>query len=425
MEPRSRRQERLCHTLLEFVLGGWHDSGIVLTPSCRRQHMATTYTSKIDVKCWKEHTCVGCGGSFAYLFERKIKGTGSTAAAATAAARTAAEKAVKSQVDQHPCPTCGLFQPDMIGAQRAARHWYVFWAASALVGLQLLLLAFGALTAVDVAWSISIGLLALTAVNYVIAAKNPNRDPENNRAVALEKVNSKTLHLGQPGSGSAPDQQWLQPVWSVGQWIAIGALVFASLLAAFGEQARFVHGWPVSDAFHPGVVGPGDSAWLWLPTKISSVKSNWYGAPVVMARPADKPDAAPWNIPATAKQDNWGDHLSVKSSETDSSSTLWVRIKVPEKGQAQAGQTLHLDISMPYSYPKMQGAGVFNVESGVANHSTDVVLSEAGAGQLYNNIWWIGIGVGISLFLLGTYYLARCANNDCKLAIPTKVSTVE
>src|SRR5438105_3171170 len=95
--------------------------------------MATTYKSTIEVRCWKEHTCVNCGGTFAYLFVRKVTGRAPTAEAATTCARAAALKAIQNEVDLHPCPACGLYQPDMVGAKRARRHWMLLWATLGLL----------------------------------------------------------------------------------------------------------------------------------------------------------------------------------------------------------------------------------------------------------------------------------------------------
>ena len=84
--------------------------------------MAKTYTSTIAVSCWKEHTCIRCGAVYAYEFVRNIKGQGSTEAKASLKAQAAADKAIRRDVDMQPCPTCGLYQPDMVGQQRARRH---------------------------------------------------------------------------------------------------------------------------------------------------------------------------------------------------------------------------------------------------------------------------------------------------------------
>ena len=104
--------------------------------------MDVVHTATIEVKCWKEHTCKGCNGAFAYLFVRRVSGTAGTEEEATEAARTAAVTAVAAEVDMRPCPSCGLFQPDMIAARRLAWHWlFLVLAVVALIALLICYLA--------------------------------------------------------------------------------------------------------------------------------------------------------------------------------------------------------------------------------------------------------------------------------------------
>src|SRR5207247_700493 len=70
--------------------------------------MAKTYTSTIELRCWKEHACVGCGGLYASELVRKVSGTGGTAEKAEINARAAVQRAINTATDLQPCPTCGL-----------------------------------------------------------------------------------------------------------------------------------------------------------------------------------------------------------------------------------------------------------------------------------------------------------------------------
>ena len=90
--------------------------------------MGKTYTSTIDLRCWKEHTCGCCGAMYSYELVRKIKGTGGTAEKASINARKAVEVALERDVDMEACPTCGLLGPDMVG-QSAKQLKTVFWLA--------------------------------------------------------------------------------------------------------------------------------------------------------------------------------------------------------------------------------------------------------------------------------------------------------
>ena len=103
--------------------------------------MATTYTSTIQLRCWKQHSCVACGGNYLYELVRTIKGSAGSADRARANAQKNVQKALASDTDLHPCPTCGLHQPDMIGQRRARRHWIMFWCALPVAALLLILVA--------------------------------------------------------------------------------------------------------------------------------------------------------------------------------------------------------------------------------------------------------------------------------------------
>ena len=115
--------------------------------------MATTYKSTIEINVWKEHACIGCGGRFRYLFKRKKTGQGGTPDAASAAARKAALKALEHEVDMHPCPGCGLYQPDMVGSRRSTRHWWVIAVTSILLLVLMILMLSDVMLAGMAAWA--------------------------------------------------------------------------------------------------------------------------------------------------------------------------------------------------------------------------------------------------------------------------------
>src|SRR5260221_451761 len=80
------------------------------------------FRATLDVQCWKEHTCCYCGAAYRYLLRRKQTGHGPSQTDAAGAARSAAVRAFRSTVEPRPCPGCGNYQPDMIGARRRSRH---------------------------------------------------------------------------------------------------------------------------------------------------------------------------------------------------------------------------------------------------------------------------------------------------------------
>src|SRR5262245_1975374 len=100
--------------------------------------MAKNYTATIEAKSWKEHTCAACGATYSYLLQRKVTGTAGNPQRAEELARKKVGPTLEKEVDLHPCPTCGLMQPDMVGQQRAKKHLLFFWLALVVFGVILI-----------------------------------------------------------------------------------------------------------------------------------------------------------------------------------------------------------------------------------------------------------------------------------------------
>ena len=84
---------------------------------------------------------MGCGGIYAYELIRTIKGQARSEGAAVDKAQRALARAVASDADMQPCPCCRIYQPDMIGQQRARTHLKVLWIAFAALVVILILFA--------------------------------------------------------------------------------------------------------------------------------------------------------------------------------------------------------------------------------------------------------------------------------------------
>ena len=101
--------------------------------------MSTTYTAKVAVNCQKEHTCAGCGSVYSYPLVRTVEGSSTTSEqAAREQAEANAAAATKKEIELHPCPTCGLYQPDMVAKQRKARHLTILLLGTILAMITLL-----------------------------------------------------------------------------------------------------------------------------------------------------------------------------------------------------------------------------------------------------------------------------------------------
>ncbi len=383
--------------------------------------MGTTYTSTIEVRCWKEHTCICCGAVYAYEFVRSIKGSASNAEKASVNARAAVQKALATDTDLHPCPTCGMYQPDMIGQRRAAKHWVAFWLSLVALGIILIVRAAYGMQTNTATWSATIiaGVMALWI--FKIDTTNPNGNPAANLQLAAGRVSAGQIRhqAGRPMPGA---QDAAQPGRSMVGTMALLMAFTAVALAASPELLRIVRGWPLNADCYPPVVGPGDDTRIYMNQKINSVKGYWRGKPEVAIYEAGTPTHR-INALAESNQNDWGSTISAKSSEKNTSSTPWVRVTLPEE-PTLAGKTVSCDIALDVRFPEMAGSSSFETHSQKLARSVTMQLAPAGAGDSYNSWWWEATALGVGSLLLSAILLAVAASALQKRAAPTRTYTL-
>ena len=208
--------------------------------------MATTYKSTIEINVWKEHSCIGCTSRFRYLFKRKKTGQGGTPEAASAAARKAVINALEQEVDVHPCPGCGLYQPDMVGSRRSTRHWWVIAASWAALLLLMILMLTDVLSASAAALAAAATCAVLGLVHLLIDFNNPNRNLESNQQLAQQKVERGDLWIP-PGSKADAVSEAPAFGWSTAHAVAYVLFGLGLLALLSPEVLRLLHGWPAND----------------------------------------------------------------------------------------------------------------------------------------------------------------------------------
>ena len=377
--------------------------------------MAKTYTTTIQVRCWKNHKCVGCEGSYAYEFARKITGTGNTEEKSSAAANKNAQTAIERDTDLHPCPTCGLFQPDMIGQRRAQKSWVVFWFALIAFGVSLILGGTDVVQFDKLTWVMTVIAGCAALALWKTSLWNPNSNVSANITRATAAVASgKIMHHA--GDGSRTVKHLASPPKSGFQMLSLVLLLGAVLAAAAPEIVRSSRGWPVNAEAYPPVVGPGDAMRIYMTEKIESIKSYWRGKADVQILDGGR------SFPASANtnQNNWGMTINAKSSEKSSTSTPWVGVTVPDEASL-AGKAVKCDIKLAVQFPHMQGSSTFEVAAKVMQRNVSLNLAPRGAGASYVSLWWESTLTGIGLTLLCSIFLVKIARAYQRQAHPTKV----
>ncbi len=379
--------------------------------------MAKTYTSTIQIRCWKHHKCVGCEGSYAYEFVRKVSGTGGTEEKASKAANANAQKAIANDTDLHPCPTCGLYQPDMIGQRRAQRAWLVFWCALLAFGVSLILAAAYTVQIDTLTWVI-VGICAFAAAAlWKINLWNPNSNVSSNvtRAAGNEAA-GKLLH--QPGDASRPVKHLATPAKSAFHKVTLLLVLAAVVLAAMPEVVRASRGWPINSAAYPPVAGPGDQIRIYMDGKIESIKGYWNGKADARIREGTHTHSAT----TETNQNSWSSTIYAKSSEKSSSSTPWVAVTLP-KESGLVGKAVNCDIKLDVQFPRSQGTGTYEVTAKSMERTVELNLAPVGAGASYTSMWWEYTLAGMGLLLVCSILLVRIARSLQRQAHPTKVFT--
>jgi hypothetical protein len=377
--------------------------------------MAKRYTSTLQVRFWKEHTCVACNSTYSYLLERKAVGTGASAQAAHAKLQSRIGEIVKTETDMQPCPTCGLYQPDMIGRRRAKRRLQIFVVALiALIVLLCIRAADGLQTDVlSKAAAVVFGLAVLA--HLALEVQNANSNLEGNKQRAADRIANGQVRY-KPGQFNARPDDFAGGSRSMIHLVALGMLLVSIPLTVAAELARTMNHWPMNETCYPPVIGPGDKTRIYMPQPIESVKSYWRGWPYAII----EVNGQKKELVSSTNQNDWGSTIYVKSEEKSTSSKPWVDVTLPNMPEI-AGKQVKCDISLKLEYPQMNSSGTnFSVVHGVRSHTLTLDLGPAGAGTEYNFLWWAGTAGGGALLLLASLLLYNQGIRQAALARPTQ-----
>lgn len=388
--------------------------------------MASKYSASIELECWKEHVCVGCGSTFRYRLKREKSGQAPTMSAAEAVARKAAVTSLKNDVEMQPCPTCGIIQPDMVGDTYATGHGCLLVILAILLGILgvfVILREEIVLFPLYLGTWIAVGICALGALGHIwMAKRNFNRDLEANRQEAREAIQKNDLRLEKPGHLEQPLLATIPRRFGMGERIVFFLLFLGIGSFASAEIARLVSDWPLNHDCEPVVVGPGDDLTIYLSDEVSSLKGLWNGQAAVEVLNARELGLKSNRLPASSKNDNWGNYIWGKRVETKNS-RLWTRIVIP-KEEDLAGRKMNLNIILDVKYPAAEGSGFLNEEQ-TFEHAAELHLSSPHAGLVYRFLWWGGGVMGGLLVLLSGYWLKRQGNGMKREALPSRMIPID
>jgi hypothetical protein len=377
-------------------------------------------TATLDIACWKEHECCACGTTFRYLFKRKEKGAGVSEEQAREQATRAGLTAVRRQVELQPCPTCGLYQPDMIGSWRSRRHLIV-----TCIGLVLLAGAF--ILSIDrhipreaILWGALAAAGATVLAHFFVARRPFNQDRESNLRRARQDVEEGRVLI--TASYSKPVENGEEHFHQGGLAPIFLLMILAALAIPTAEVVRRSQDWPINPEYTPQVAGPGDTMTVWFPQQIQAVKGLWNGtvtAQVLNANELGLPNAA---IQVETSRETWDNtiRISDRSKDPNVLTSPWVKLTIPEISEARA-KTLKVQIDLLVTYPSARGREMFEVLQKPCSRLASVTLAPPGSGRVFTLLWW-GMGVGGAfLVVAGGFLLALRASWLSLRALPTRV----
>ncbi len=386
--------------------------------------MANRFKSTVEFRVWKEHTCVRCGAIFRYPFQRQGVGHGRTQRAASAAADRAAGKVLAAELETHPCPACGLIQPDMIGTLRLRRHRVLFWLTALALGLVYLLGAAELISSALTVW-LAGGVAACVLVGHVLVVQgNPNRDLRANQRQGQAQVEAGGLVLS---SVKVPDPPgWDRVDWgsSPAQVCLLVLMGLSILVLLWAELVPLACGWPANPEWSPRYAGPADTVRLRFPESVSSLKGHWKAEAHARVLNAEEVGLEDPVLAAHSRQEAWDEYIRFSARERENRSTLWARVQLPEDPELSK-QTLQVRVDLDVNYPRVVQEEEYKNASAKYSHTSELRLAWPLAARWYRAAVVGGLAGG-SLLLLGlSVALALAANGLRRRALPTSIFVPE
>jgi hypothetical protein len=365
--------------------------------------MSKVYASSIIIQCWKAHTCVSCGGIYSYNFVRRVTGEANNRDRATANAQITAEKVLAREVNVHPCPSCGLIQPEMIRQQRTPIHYWTFWIALVLLSSLVIARIYDVLRTNIATWIITFFCAAVALAVILNEIRNPNKNLSSNVQLANSRVAIGQVRMDRPGRSGSPVDEFVRPRRSIGLKILFLLLIATIPLAASPELFRLSYSWPLNEECYPPVVGPGDETRIYMNQTISSINGYWRGKPKVTIHIDG--DLNTIHALAYSSTNYWGSSISAKSSDIKDIANPDVLITVPNEASL-AGKTARVDINLDVEHPITVASLTFETQTTQMYRTVPLrVASISNAGKSYDMWWWAGTLLAITLTLLGPLWL--------------------
>lgn len=378
--------------------------------------MATTYTATVNIQCLKEHTCVGCEGKYSYLLTREIKGQGGTQQVALTNAQNKAVQSMENDVDFHPCPACGIVQPEMVADVKSGYAWTALVLGLIIIAVALICGLAQGMRIMTSAYVAVAGAILSTLIFAIGAIYNPNKNLQANIAKSQQKIAEKQIVVTEEASPTNVVDRYSGILMS-----NIVGMVFAAatiLVLAAPVLLTAVNGWNLNESTYPAVAGPGDTTTFYFNESLKSLKGKWYGNVGVMVNNPEIGIGAN-ALTGKTKSESWGNQIDDESS----TNTMWAQVDFPSNLEDVVGKTADLSFVVRVTFPTAVGAGFAN-QNRAFKHNAKVTLSGAGSGALFYSSWLYGQLAGLVMLMIATGAHVSAAGWLRKQGNPTEVTTL-
>lgn len=363
------------------------------------------YNGSLTANCWKRHICVNCGAVFRYFMTRQVTSQGATEEQARTNLQNVAVMTMENGVDAHPCPTCGMVQPEMAGAARRQAYGWLCWLAAGLTLVMAITMGFQfPISSITLGGMIGAALLALICL--VTAFGNPNANLTANLNKARAQVAAQQLFLDGELENPPPRKTDVAGLTDGKHPVGFIMLGLALLLMVAPEGLRNLKGWKENSNWFPAVMGPGDDSTYYFHGGIHSIKGYWNGQ--VKAQLTSPGLDKPLTLTAKTQDNKWGDTISAKSSEENESVSLWTTVTMPKEASL-THQDASLELEVQYVAPVMKGSSNFVETPGKVSEKPQVHLATAGSAATYGGLGWLAVWGGGGLLTLAAITLYRSA----------------
>jgi hypothetical protein len=342
----------------------------------------------------KQHSCVSCGCVFRYRMD------------------TQSTQFTLMKVASHPCPGCGLFQPEMV-------MWSKVWLPICTFATLFAVIVMGAVcTARDgvsptTATYLGIGLFSLLAffqLGTVFA--NPNADRAANLALAEQEIQSRKLEMvSNPTTDTpAPGPRNFPFLHALGiPLLLAGPAGFFYPILYPPKEVEI----PKNPDLKPSVVTAGDQVeFTFTRHKLEGITGTiWKGTPTVRVQNA-KELGITETLVSEGNNTDYGSSFKAPRGSRNQPLRPTIRFTIP-KGEKLAGKTLRLALTMPVTFPAdngsdWSGSHYFKDQSATVSDTLPVKLADETAIAEVRRILMTSLCIA-AISLIGSLWFACLA----------------